>query len=265
MAASDHAVLTGDQKSEQGNDSVAATDDPTYAFAAGDGGEQDQDEDNIQVRSTRIRQRADFQWSYTHDWTKGDPPRLRSRRQCVICKKWFSASTNAQGWKVHWKTQHRVLSPAARNSDADVQSASSALPVILQLQQTIKRHLPPHVVRRFENAIVDYVIGGDISLRAAGEERFQQLVRSLTDGYVPPSTRTILCRTVELFSIAQPLLAKFLCNLDVHVSLTMDGRSNRNLKGFYVVTAHWIDTSSGQMKSLLLTILNISSGTGVGN
>ena len=266
MAASDHAVLTGDQKSEQGNDSVAATDDPTYAFAAGDGGEQDQDEDNIQVRSTRKRQRADFPWSYTHDWTKGDPPRLRSRRQRVICKKWLSALTNAQGWKVQLKTQHCVLLPAARNSDADVQSALSAPPVILQLQQTIKRPLPPHMVRRFENAIVDHVIGGDISLCAAGEECFQQFfLSSLTDGYVPPSTRAILCRAVELFSIARPLLAKFLCNLGVCVSPTMDGWSNPNLKGFYVVTAHWVDTSSVQMKSLLLTILDVSSGTGVGN
>ena len=125
--------------------------------------------------------------------------------------------------------------------------------------------LPQHVLRKYENAIVDYVIGGDISLRAAGEPRFQQLVASLTNGYKPPSTRTILRRTVELFNIAQPLLANFLCNLDSCVSLTMDGWSNRNLKGFYVVTAHWIDTRSGAMKNLLLTILDVSCGTGVGN
>ena len=126
--ASDHAVLTGDQQLE-GNDSVPETN------AADDGGEQHEDEDNMQVRSTpRTRQRADFPWSYTHDWTDGDPPRLRSRRQYVVCKKWFSASTNAQGWKAHLKTQHRVLLPAAEsNSDADVQSASSAPPATLQL------------------------------------------------------------------------------------------------------------------------------------
>jgi hypothetical protein len=118
----------------------------------------------------------------------------------------------------------------------------------------------------FENAIVDYVIGGNISLRGAGEPRFQQLlVCSLTDGYVPPSTCTILQRTVELFNIAQPLIAKFLCNFNVRISLTMDGWSNQNLKGFYIVTVHWVDTVSGQMKSILHTILDVSSGTGVGN
>ena len=54
--------------------------------------------------------------------------------------------------------------PAERKSDADVQSALSVPPVILQLRQTIQRPLPPHVVRRFENEIVDYVVGGDIPL-----------------------------------------------------------------------------------------------------
>jgi hypothetical protein len=61
------------------------------------------------------------------------------------------------------------------------------------------------------------------------------------------------------------LLAIFLCSLDVRISLTMDGWSNRNLKGFYVVTAHWVNTSSGHMKSLLLTILDVSYVTSVGN
>ena len=41
-------------------------------------------------------------------------------------------------------------------------------PGILQMQHMIKKPLLPHVARRFENAIVDFVICGDISLRAAG-------------------------------------------------------------------------------------------------
>jgi hypothetical protein len=158
-------------------------------------------------------------------------------------KKWFSQATNAQGWKVHLKNQHSVTDAAIASNTlsqvlADDNGTTSSSQRGLQLQKTItKRPLPPHMARKHENAIIDYVIGGDISLRAAGEPRFQQLVSSLTDGYIPPSTRTILRRTVELFNIVQPLLAKFLCSLDVRVSLTMDGWSNRNLKGFYVVTA----------------------------
>lgn len=249
------------------DESVAPEDvDDNPTSASLDDCTEDNNEEHTEAASSfkRKRQRAEFPWSYTHDWERGDAESLQGRRQCVVCKKWFSGSTNGQGWKVHLGKQHRIVDPACKKK---VQSDEGTLPAPTVLwQQTLKKvSHPPYAVRNFENAIVDYVIGGDISLRAAGEPRFQRLVTSLTNGYTPPSTRTILRRTVELFSIAQPLLGKFLCNLDAKVSLTMDGWSNRNLKGFYVVTAHWIETSSGKMKSLLLTILDVSCGTGVGN
>jgi hypothetical protein len=74
------------------------------------------------------------------------------------------------------------------------------------------------------------VVVGGISLRAAGGQTFKQLVVSLTNGYEPPST--ILRRIVELFRIAEPLLSSFLRQLDVVISLTLDGWSDRNLKVF---------------------------------
>ncbi|CAK9216854.1 unnamed protein product [Sphagnum troendelagicum] len=123
---------------------------------------------------------------------------------------------------------------------------------------------PDHVTRKYKNAVVDFVIGGDISLRAAGGKRFKELLQSLTNGYSPPSTRMILRRIVELYLIARPLLAAFFSSLNVAISLTLDGWSNRNLKGFYVVTVHWIDTVTAKSKSLLLTIIDVASGRGVG-
>jgi hypothetical protein len=35
---------------------------------------------------------------------------------------------------------------------------------------------PDHVIRKYKNAVVDFVIGGDISLRAAGRTRFKELL-----------------------------------------------------------------------------------------
>jgi hypothetical protein len=61
----------------------------------------------------------------------------------------------------------------------------------------------------------------------------------------------------------EPLLAAFLCSLDVAISLTLDGWSNRNLKGFYVVTAYWVDVTSLNNKSILPTILDVKCGTSV--
>lgn len=181
----------------------------------------------------------------------------------MVCQKWFSSATNAQGWKIHLSNQHHITS----STSIQDQSSQQKRPAGQQGTMKSMMLLPQHVLQKYENAVIDYVIGGNISLRAAGEQRFSTLVETLTNGcYKPPSTRAILrTRTVELSNIAQPLLANYLCSLNSCVSLTMDGWSNRNLKGFYVVTAHWIDTTSGAMKSLLLTILDVSSGTGVGN
>ncbi|OAE20506.1 hypothetical protein AXG93_948s1130 [Marchantia polymorpha subsp. ruderalis] len=118
--------------------------------------------------------------------------------------------------------------------------------------------------QKFENAVVDYVVQGGVTLRAAGSEHFKQFVGALTHGYEPPSTRTILRRIVELHRVLKPALAAFLCNLNVAISLTLDGWSNRNLKGFYVVTAHWVDVVTMKTKSILLTILDVKCGAGVG-
>ncbi len=122
---------------------------------------------------------------------------------------------------------------------------------------------PKPVLRKYENVIVDYVIEGGVTLRAAGGVRFKQFVISLTNEYEPPSTRTILRRITELYRILEPLLAAFLCSLNVAISLTLDGWSNRNLKGFYIVTVHWVNVTSLTNKSNLLTILDVKCRTGV--
>ncbi|CAM6070538.1 unnamed protein product [Sphagnum tenellum] len=44
----------------------------------------------------------------------------------------------------------------------------------------------------------------------------------------------------------------------------VDGWSNHNLKGFYVVIVHSIDIVMAKSKSLLLIIINITNGHGVG-
>jgi hypothetical protein len=144
-----------------------------------------------------------------------------------LCRVWYSGKTNASGWKAHLRRKQGISGSGKASSGQGTVLVQSTLDKIV---------FRDGVQRNFENAIVDCVVGGGISLRAAGGQRFKQLVVSLTNGYEPPSTRTILRRIVELFRIAEPLLSSFLRQLDVAISLTLDGWSNRNLKGFYVVT-----------------------------
>jgi hypothetical protein len=46
--------------------------------------------------------------------------------------------------------------------------------------------------------------------------------------------------------------------------LTIDGWTNRILKVFWMVTAHWIDTTTASSKTVLITILDVEPGRGVG-
>ncbi|CAK9202202.1 unnamed protein product [Sphagnum troendelagicum] len=68
---------------------------------------------------------------------------------------------------------------------------------------------------------------------------------------------------MELYLITGPLLAAFFSSLNVAISLTLDGWSTYNLKGFYVVIVHWIDIVMAKSKSLLLTIIDVASGRGI--
>jgi hypothetical protein len=206
-------------------------------------------------RFKRKRSKHDHPWQLTHEWTEGDHANQRGKRQRTFCRVWYSGKTNASGWKAHLRSKHGISGSG---------TASSGQGTVLVQSTLGKVVFPDGAQRKFEIAIVEYVVGSGISLRGTGGQRFKQLVVSLTNAYEPPSTRTILRRMVELFRIAKPLLSSFLRQLDVAICLTLDGWSNRNLKGFYVVTVHWVDMSSMVMKSLLLTIIDVACGTGVG-
>jgi hypothetical protein len=148
-------------------------------------------------------------------------------------------------------------------SGNDITSFAPSSKVMFESTLNSKPVYPEPVLHKYENVIVDYIVEGGVTLRAASRICFKKFVVSLTNGYEPPSTRTILRRITKLYRILEPLLAAFLCSLDIAISLTLDGWSNRNLKGFYVVTAHWVDVTFLTNKSILLTIFDIKCGTGV--
>jgi hypothetical protein len=146
---------------------------------------------------------------------------------------------------------------------SDTASSASSGNVMFQSTLSNKPVFPKPVLRKYENVVVDYIVKAGVTLCAAGGVHFKKFVVSLMNGYEPSSTRTILRRIIELYRILEPLLAAFMCSLDVVISLTLDGWSNRNLKGFYVITAHWVDVTSLTNKNILLTILDVKCGTGV--
>jgi hypothetical protein len=148
-------------------------------------------------------------------------------------------------------------------TSSDIASSAPFGNVMFQSTLSSKLVFLEPVLRMYENAIVDYVVKGGVTLRAVSDVRFKKFIVSLMNGYEPPSTRMVLRRIVELYHILEPLLVAFLCSLDVAISLTLDGWSNRNLKGFYIITAHWVDVTSLTNKSIFLTIFDVKCETSI--
>jgi hypothetical protein len=201
-------------------------------------------------------QKHQFLLEYVKDWQDSDSTKHCGKRQWTVRHKWYSGSTNASGWKTHMKSAHGI-------TGSNTVSSTPFGKVMFESTLNNKPMFPELVLRKYKNVVVDYVVEGSVTLRAVGNVRFKKFVVSLTNRYEPSSTRTILRRIVKLYRILEPLLAAFLCNSDIAISLTLDGWSNYNLKGFYVVTAHWVDVASLTNKNILMTIFDIKCGTGI--
>ncbi len=63
----------------------------------------DNNDGNMQVavhfvaKSKRKRQKHQFSWEYVKDWQDSDSTKHCGKRQCTVCRKWYSRSTNASG------------------------------------------------------------------------------------------------------------------------------------------------------------------------
>jgi hypothetical protein len=131
-------------------------------------GNDDQPAPSRSATSKRKRQKRSFPWEYTHDWQEGDALSQRGKRQCTQCRVWFSSTTNASGWKRHLDVRHSV-------KDSD-NASTAPFGKLVQTTLSVPPAFAPSQLRVFENAVVDYVIQGGVTLRAAGGDRFKKFV-----------------------------------------------------------------------------------------
>jgi hypothetical protein len=104
---------------------------------------------------------GEFPWAHTHGWMEGNPLAQKGKCQCSHYKKWFSSKINSYGWKAHFSNKHGL-------SQAGSEKASCAPGFGVLVQTTLKSvSFLDHVARKYKNIVVDFVIGGDISLQAA--------------------------------------------------------------------------------------------------
>ena len=91
---------------------------------------------------------------------------------------------------------------------------------------------------------------------------FKQFMHDVLPGYELKSART---RSIlQMYVVVRLLVISFLSKQASHFEITFDGWSNSSLKGFYLVTLHWVCLESAKPMSMLLDFFNIFPGDGVG-
>jgi hypothetical protein len=116
------------------------------------------DADRAALAHKRKHAHGEFPWVHTHGWMEGDPLAQKGKRQCSHCKTWFSSKTNCSGWKAHLCSKHSL-------SQVGSDKVSSAPGFDVLVQTTLKPvSFLDHVTHKYKNVVVDFVIGGDISL-----------------------------------------------------------------------------------------------------
>ncbi len=72
-------------------------------------------------------------------------------------------------------------------TNSDTVSSTLSGKVIFQLTLSNKFVFSEPVLRKYENVVVDYVVEGGVTLRAASAVRFKKFVVLLINGYELPS------------------------------------------------------------------------------
>ena len=80
--------------------------------------------------------------------------------------------------------------------------------------------------------------------------------------YAVKSAATTRNRILCLYAIFQSLFIKLLATFVSAVSMTVDGWSNRSMKGFHVATIHWINRVTGKRSAAIIDFFRVPGGDG---
>jgi hypothetical protein len=143
------------------------------------------------AKSKRKHQKHQFPWEYVKDWQDDDSAKHCGKRQCTVCCKWYSRSTNASSWKAHMKSAHSI-------TDNDTTSFAPSGNVMFQSTLSSKPVFLEPVLRKYKNVVVDYVVERGVTLRN-WRHSFQE-VRCLADEWIRAAVNsndpTTNCRAI---------------------------------------------------------------------
>lgn len=100
-------------------------------------------------------------------------------------------------------------------------------------------------------ALVQWVVDDKQAFQVVEKASLKNLFRKLNMRFKVPTRRTLVRGLGDEYEVAEEEFRKILESVPGRVALTCDGWSSRVMRGYFVVTVHWID-SDWAMRSAVL-------------
>lgn len=172
---------------------------------------------------------------------------------CVVCTTVgetpptsYSMSSGTSTWARHLRSAHGMDPNDESSSDATQSIFTSAGSVCLpQLLSDEER-------ARIMKALVQYVADAKQPFAIVELKSFVHFCKTLNSRYTVPGRRT-LCRAIhDEYLVMHESVLQRVQAINTKVALTADGWSPHRMRGYFVITMHWIDESWSLNKSILV-------------
>jgi hypothetical protein len=206
----------------------------------------------ISTSGRRTKKRKKSSWVFNHfvpsdrndpifKWVCTVPIKFPSSKPCNHS---YSRSTSTTTLAGHLKKKHKLSSnPNAAPPGQMVfhNSGKCALPDIL----------PNDEKASIFEALVNWIVDDKQAFRVVENLKFQRLIRRLNPLYRIPSRRTVVRGIADGYEVALQNFREIISTIPGRVAITCDGWSSSVIRGYFVVTLHWIDTEWRQRSSVL--------------
>ncbi len=90
------------------------------------------------------------------------------------------------------------------------------------------------------NALVEWVVDDKQAFQVVEKASFKTLCGKLNRFYSLPARRTLVRGMDDAYEVAELQLRRILEDIPGRVPITCDGWSSRVMRGYFVITLHWI-------------------------
>lgn len=195
-----------------------------------------------------MKQRQGASWVWDH-FSKNKDSNSIVCIACVASQKSkpvsYSLSSGTSTLARHLRSAHKIGPPDECSSDATqsvfTTSGNVRLPDLLKDEDRA----------RILKALVQFVAEAKQPFSIVDKKSFAQFCRALNPRYKLPS-RPTLCRAIhDEYVLMHERFFQRVQSINSKVALTADGWSSRRMRGYFVITMHWIDEFWKLNKSIL--------------